>query len=98
MTANGGYSETIPGLKMVVELAVVVVEAETYLLEKKNNSMIFVEEQFNNSTDSKVILDARNLFTINKTELISPFVTYALKSKGCQEDYQGSNLTLNDDY
>ena len=43
ITVDGGYSETIPGLKFVVE-------AETYLLEKKNSSLIFIEEQFNNTS------------------------------------------------
>ena len=43
VTVDGGYSEIIPGLKFVVE------ELETYLLEKKNDSMIYIEAQFNNT-------------------------------------------------
>ena len=45
--------------------------------------MIYIEEQFNNTNERKVILEAKTLFKINKTELESSAVTYSLKTIGC---------------
>jgi hypothetical protein len=55
-------------------------------------------ERYNDTIQSKAILDVQTLFKINKTDADNSTLSYSLKKKGCDETYNGEIMEINENF